>query len=226
MAGGFGKRLLPLTETVPKPMLPVGDKPLLERTIDQLRSAGIVDVNITTHYLHDQIAKYFGNGADFGVNLRYVQEDRPLGTAGALGLIGRPARTTLVINGDILTTVDFRAMAEFHRGHKADLTVATRLYEVEIPYGVMACDGPRITSLREKPRVRHFINAGIYMVEPRAWNYITDGEHLDMTQLIERLIESQGLVVSFPLWEYWLDVGRPDDYSAAQMDIKSGRLDR
>jgi len=224
MAGGYGLRLRPLTDDTPKPMLPIGDKPLLERTIGQLRQAGITEVAISTHYRHDKILAHFGSGADFGVKLNYVQEPQPLGTAGALGLMGRPERTTLVINGDILTTVDFRAMTDFHRVHRADLTVAVRLYEMKVPYGVVDCDAERITGLREKPDYRFFVNAGIYLIEPSAWNFISSGERLDMTQMIERLIASDGSVVSFPVREYWLDVGQPDDYERAQRDMAAGRI--
>jgi dTDP-glucose pyrophosphorylase len=224
MAGGFGARLRPFTDATPKPMLPVGDKPLLERTIHQLRGAGITEVNITTHYLHDKIADHFGTGSGFGVNVNYVREDRPLGTAGALGLIARPQSTMLVINGDILTTIDFRAMTGFHRANAADLTVAVRLYEIKVPYGVVDCAGVRVTGVREKPSERYFVSAGIYLVEPRVWDFITGGEPLDMPQVIERVIGAGGSVVSFPLREYWLDIGRPDDYRRAQEDVEAGRL--
>lgn len=226
MAGGFGSRLRPLTDDTPKPMLPVGDKPLLERTIENLREAGITEVNISTHYLHKKIVDHFGTGAQFGVNLHYLQEERPLGTAGALGLLGRPERTTLVINGDVLTTVDFRAMTAFHRSHAAALTVAVRLYEMAVPYGVIDCDEVHVTAVREKPSFRFFVNAGIYLIEPGAWDFLSNGERLDMTQMIERLIAGGGNVVSFPIREYWLDVGQPDDYERAQRDMAAGRLDR
>lgn len=226
MAGGFGTRLRPFTDDTPKPMLPVGDKPLLERTIDNLREAGITEVNISTHYLHKKIVDHFGSGAQFGVHLHYVQEERPLGTAGALGLLGRPTQTTLVINGDVLTNVDFRAMAEFHRSHGAVLTVAVRLYEMAVPYGVIDCDDVRVTAVREKPSFRFLVNAGIYLIEPRAWDFISHGDRTDMTQMIERVIAGGGNVVSFPIREYWLDVGRPDDYERAQRDMAAGRLER
>jgi dTDP-glucose pyrophosphorylase len=224
MAGGFGTRLRPLTDETPKPMLPVGDKPLLERTIVTLREAGITEVNISTHYRPDKIVDHFGSGDGFGVKLNYLQEDQPLGTAGALGLMERPQRTTLVINGDILTTIDFRAMTEFHRGHNADLTVAVRLYEMHVPYGVVDCESERVVALREKPTQKFFVNAGIYLVEPSAWNVIAAGERMDMTQMIDRLITAKATVISFPVREYWLDVGRPDDYERAQRDIADGRM--
>ncbi len=226
MAGGFGTRMRPLTDDTPKPMLPLGDKPLLERTIERLRAVGITDVNITTHYLHEKIAEHFGTGAEFGVNVKYVQEDRPLGTAGALGLLGRPQGTVLVMNGDILTNIDFRAMVEFHRGNAGDLTVAVRPYEVDVPFGVVDFDGVRVLAVREKPRFSYFVSAGIYLVEPSAWDFIPAGEPLDMPQVIERILAAKGNVVSFPLREYWLDIGKPDNYRRAQIDVEAGRLDR
>ena len=154
MAGGYGRRLHPFTDATPKPMLPVGDRPLLERTIEQLRSAGITEVNITTHYLHDQSAEYFGGGDAFGVSVNYVRETEPLGTAGALGLMEQPQSTILVLNGDVLTNVDFRAMADFHRSHAAEMTVAAGLHEVTIPYGVVDTNDGRVTEIREKPKVQ------------------------------------------------------------------------
>lgn len=224
MAGGFGTRLRPFTHTTPKPMLPVGDKPLLERTIQQLRTAGITEVNITTHYLPEQITNHFGSGSDFGVSLNYVQEDRPLGTAGALGLLEQPVGTTLVMNGDILTTVDFRAMADFHRSHGATLTVAVRHYEVKVPYGVVEGDGIHVRTLREKPVFQFFVNAGIYLIEPKAWRHIPRGEPMDMPQLIEKLIAENEGVINFPIREYWMDIGQPDEYLRAQTDVESGKL--
>ena len=133
MAGGAGTRLRPLTEDLPKPMLPVGNRPIMEHIIEQMREAGIQQVNITTHYQPEKITEYFGDGQDFGVKLNYVAEDRPLGTAGALGLMEPATEPVLVINGDILTQVDFRAMLAFHREHQADLTVGVRRYDLQIP---------------------------------------------------------------------------------------------
>lgn len=224
MAGGFGTRMRPFTDTVPKPMLAMGDKPLLERTIEKLRDAGITEVDVTTHYLRDRIVEHFGSGQDFGVRLNYVQEDKPLGTAGALGQMGRPSGTTLVMNGDILTTIDFRAMVEFHRANGAIFTVAVRHYEFNVPYGVVESDGIRVTGLREKPQYRFFVNAGIYLAEPAVWDYIEPDRRQDMTDLIDRLLVAGRPVISFPIREYWMDIGQPDDYRRAQDDIKAGIL--
>jgi dTDP-glucose pyrophosphorylase/CBS domain-containing protein len=224
VAGGLGKRLLPLTEHVPKPMLPVGDRPLLERTIKQLRRSGIRDVSMTTHHLHDSIAQHFGDGAEYGVKISYANEDQPLGTAGGLKLIERPAGPFVVINGDILTGVSFEKMLEYHREHKAEITVGVRRYVIDVPYGVVECDDIRITQLREKPSLTLFINAGIYLLQPTACDYIPDGEHFDMTDLIKRLLDEKRTVVSYPIIEYWLDIGRPNDYAQAQEDFLGGPL--
>ena len=150
MAGGYGKRLLPLTESVPKPMLPVGDRPLLELTIRQLRRSGIRDVKLTTHYLSESIVNHFGDGEGFGVKLNYLKEDHPMGTAGGLKLMKRPDATFLVINGDILTGVPFQEMLVYHRKHRAILTVGVRKYDMQVPFGVVECEDVRITKLRGK----------------------------------------------------------------------------
>ncbi len=219
MAGGFGTRLRPLTEDLPKPMLPVAGKPLMEHIIAQLRQTGIRDINVTTHYRAEQIVSHFGNGDNFGVNISYVNEERPLGTGGALSLLERPSAPFLVINGDILTDIDFRAMHAYHNEHDALMTVAVRRYEIDVPYGVVECDGPYLRSLREKPQVGFFVNAGIYLLEPATYDYISAHEHMNMTDLITRLIDDNKTVVSFPVREYWLDIGRHDDYERAQRDI-------
>jgi len=223
MAGGQGKRLLPLTSEMPKPMLPVGDRPLLERTIEQLRQAGIRRVHITTHYKGEMIAAHFGDGEAFGVKIEYVAEDQPLGTAGALGLANILKERTLVINGDILTRTDFRAMLEYHEDQGSDLTVAVCRYELKIPYGIVECEDLQVRRINEKPSLRLLANAGIYVLEPSVREYIPCGRRFEMTDLIERLVEEGRRVVSFPLVEYWLDVGYPEDYERAQMDLKGDR---
>jgi NDP-sugar pyrophosphorylase family protein len=224
MAGGFGTRLRPLTEDTPKPMLLVGDRPMLERTIEQLKKAGIHRVDLTTHYKPEAISKHFGNGDEFGVTIRYVHEDQPLGTAGALGLLGDSQEPLLVINGDILTHVDFRAMLKHHREHKASLTVGVCRYDLQVPYGVIECHGPDILGISEKPKMPFLVNAGIYLLEPKVRKYIPAGKRFDMTDLIQSLIHADRKVVSFPIVEYWLDVGRPGDYARAQEDVRSGRI--
>lgn len=225
MAGGFGTRLRPLTEDVPKPMLPLGNQPILERIIGQLKSVGVRQMNITTHYKPEIITDYFGDGKDFGVDINYVSEDSPMGTAGALGLIDCPDEPLLVINGDILTQVDFRAMLAYHREHEADLTVAVRQYDLQVPYGVLECDGFQVRGIKEKPTYNFFVNAGIYLLDPDAHQYIPPGRRFDMTDLIEHLIAADRTVASFPIVEYWLDIGQPDDYHQAQQDLQDGRIE-
>jgi dTDP-glucose pyrophosphorylase/CBS domain-containing protein len=224
MAGGYGKRLLPLTETVPKPMLPVGDRPLLEHVIQQLQRSGIRDVNLTTHYLPESISGHFGDGEKFGVRLNYLQEDNPMGTAGGLRQMTRPTGSFLVINGDILTGVPFQEMLAYHRKHGAVLTAGVRKYEVQVPFGVVQCDDVRIVKLEEKPSLSFFINAGTYLLEPSAWDSIPEGRPFDMTDLIQKLLDAGKPVVGFPIMEYWVDVGRHEDYQKAQEYVLQGRI--
>lgn len=224
MAGGFGKRLMPLTQQVPKPMLPVGERPLLERTIEQLRTSGIRDVHLTTHYLPENIKQHFGDGEKFGVCLKYSQEDHPLGTAGGLRLMPRPTQPFVVINGDILSGVSFEQMFHYHQQHQALMTVGVSKYEVKVPFGVVECEGVHITGLREKPSQSFFINAGIYLLESSVYDLIPEGERFDMTDLIQKLLDSGRPVVGFPIMEYWLDVGRPEDYKQAQEDARNGKI--
>lgn len=222
MAGGFGTRLRPLTDEVPKPMLTLGDRPLLELTIERLRDAGIRRVNLTTHYLAESISDHFGDGEAFDVEISYVREDRPLGTAGGLKLLEQSNETLLVINGDIVTQVDFRSMLAYHREHGADVTVGVRQYEVQVPYGVVDCDGSRVRKVEEKPVLHFLVNAGIYLLEPTVSRYIPDGHRFDMTELIDRLIEKGRHVVSFPIVEYWQDIGQRADYERAQEYVRNG----
>ena len=215
MAGGRGSRLMPLTEHVPKPMLPLDERPLIEVIVQQLHDAGITRVNISTHHKAEAISSHLGDGQRFGVHLNYVAEDRPLGTAGALGLMDAPQETLLVINGDILTEVDFRAMVAYHREHGADLTVAVRQYDIPVPFGVVDCEGVAVKRLTEKPQMNVFVNAGIYLLEPAGHCYIPPGERFDMTDLIQRLLDANRPVAAFPIREYWIDIGQREDYQRA-----------
>jgi NDP-sugar pyrophosphorylase family protein len=202
----------------------VGDRPLLELIVEQLRLSGISRVNITTHYKKDVISDHFGDGSNFGVDIRYIEEDKPLGTAGALSLIDESDDPLLVINGDILTNVNFRAMLDFHREHDSELTVAVRFHETQIPFGVVTTSGTTITGITEKPTVKHLINAGIYLMNQSVSRYIPDGQPFDMPDLIARLVAEDKPVVGFPIDEYWLDIGEFEDYQRALRDIKSGAL--
>ena len=159
MAGGFGMRMRPLTDKLPKPMLPVGDRPVMEHVLEQLQKVGISHVSVTTHYKPEAIVDHFGDGHQFGIEIDYVNEAEPLGTAGALGLMKQPAGTVLVVNGDVLTQVNFRAMFEYHVDNAAEMTVGVRRFELQVPYGVVEMDGSEVSRLDEKPTYRFFINA-------------------------------------------------------------------
>jgi NDP-sugar pyrophosphorylase family protein len=222
MAGGFGSRLQPLTDTVPKPLLPIGDQPLIERTIEQLRDAGIQRVYLATHYKSEAFAQHFGSGEGFGVNIEYVDEERPLGTAGALGKLNGTREPLLVINGDIVTSLNYRAMLAFHRENRAQMTVGVRQFEFDVPYGVVATEGVEISGIAEKPTRRMFINAGIYLLEPEVCSLVPQDRRFDMPDLITALIAEGKRVVAFPISEYWIDIGYPEDYEKARADAAKG----
>ena len=224
MAGGEGVRLRPLTDDTPKPMLPVGGRPVLECIVEQLRGVGVRRIHLATHYQAEKIERHFGAGESFGVDIRYVKEDTPLGTGGALGLIDVPDEPVLVINGDILTQVDFRAMFAFHQEQRAEMTVAVRRYDVQVPYGVVDCDGVNIRALREKPQLGLFVNAGIYLLEPSVFRLIEPQQRMDLTDLVVRVIEAGRTVVGYPICEYWLDMGQHEGYRKAQEDAAAGKL--
>ncbi len=226
MAGGSGTRLRPLTDDRPKPMLPMGDRPLLEHIVDRLRMAGIRRLNITRHYKGNVIEDHFGDGRDFGVDIRYVDEKKPLGTAGALSLMEASDEPLLVINGDIVTNVDLRAMLDFHGEHRADMTVAVRQQEFTIPYGVVEMDGVELVGILEKPTDRHMINAGIYLLSAGVSRQVPAGQHYDMTDLIQDLISKGLTVIGFPIQEYWIDIGQPEDYQKAQADVEREKTKR
>ncbi len=216
MAGGYGTRLMPLTKDVPKPMLPVGERPLVEHTVEKLRAAGINRVYMATHYKAEALTQHFGNGQEFGVDIRYVDEQIPLGTAGALAQLNGAQEPFLVINGDIMTDLNFRSMLDFHREHEADMTVGVRQYEFSVPYGVVSTIETDITAITEKPTQRMFVNAGIYLIEPDVCGLVPGGERFDMTDLIQVLLVKRRRVVAFPISEYWVDIGQVEDYEKAR----------
>ncbi|MCL9775534.1 nucleotidyltransferase family protein [Vibrio methylphosphonaticus] len=224
MAGGFGTRLRPLTDNCPKPMLKVGDKPILETVIKSFIKAGFSNFYISTHYMPEQIHQHFGDGSDLGISISYVHEDEPLGTGGALGLLpddipqGLPL---IMINGDVLTKVDFERLLDFHIENKADATMCVREYDYQIPYGVINGEGNKINSMVEKPIQRFFVNAGIYIVSPRVIQSVPENYHIDMPTLLERHMNERDNIFMFPIHEYWLDIGRMDDFNRAQTDIHS-----
>lgn len=221
MAGGFGKRLHPLTQDCPKPMLKVGDKPILELILQNFADAGFHRFYISTHYLSEIIRDHFGDGSRWNVSIQYVHEDEPLGTGGALGLLPHDEidLPIFLMNGDLLTRVDYRSLLDFHERHEGSATLCVREYESQIPYGVIKSDGRRITHIVEKPVQRCFISAGIYVLSHELIRRVAPGERIDMPTLLEREIGAGRNVNMFPVHEYWLDIGRMDDFQRAQQEV-------
>lgn len=217
MAGGKGTRLRPHTENCPKPLLPVGGKPMLEHIIERAKSEGFSHFVIAIHYLGHMIEEHFGDGSRFGVQIDYLREDRPLGTAGALGLLQqRPREAFLVTNGDVLTDIRYGELLDFHLRHAAAATMAVRLHEWQHPFGVVRIDGVDIVGFEEKPVARSHINAGVYALEPHTLGLLAAGEHCDMPALFARVLEQAARTIVYPMHEPWLDVGRADDLERAQ----------
>lgn len=221
MAGGFGRRLHPLTENCPKPMLRVGGKPILELILESFIDLGFHRFFISTHYLPEIIKTYFGDGRKWGVSIRYVHEESPLGTAGALGLLPHNEidLPIILMNGDLLTRMDYQSLLDFHQQHTATATMCVRQYESQVPYGVIQSQGHRILEIVEKPIQRFFINAGIYVLSSELVKSVGYRQNLDMPALLEREIAAGRDVCMFPVHEYWLDIGRMDDFNRAQEEV-------
>ena len=221
MAGGKGERLRPHTESCPKPLLPIGDKPMLEHIIERAKRDGFNNFILSVHYLGHMIEEYFGDGSKWGVNIEYLYEPKPLGTAGAISLLRqKPTEAFVVSNGDVLTDINYGSLLDFHKRNGAIATMATRQYEWQHPFGVIQADGVNIVGFEEKPVLRSHINAGIYVLEPSAINALQAGEICDMPELFARLQEAKSKSIIYPMHEPWLDVGRVADYSAAQVSMK------
>jgi dTDP-glucose pyrophosphorylase len=218
MAGGFGTRLRPLTNNCPKPMLKVGDKPILEQILLNFVEAGFHRFYISTHYMPEVIRDYFGGGEKWGVSIQYVHEDEPLGTGGALGLLPHDEidQPMFLMNGDLLTSLNLHSFLEFHEAHGSVATMCVREYEHQVPYGVITSEGSQITSMVEKPIHRFFVNAGIYLLDPVLVKSVEPGVCIDMPTLLEQQIDHGSVVNMFPIHEYWLDIGRLDDFDKAQ----------
>ncbi len=220
MAGGLGKRLRPLTEIVPKPMLQVGEQPILEVIIERLRDQGFRNFFVSVNYLGEMIRNHFGDGSKWGVKIEYLTEDKPLGTAGSLSLLReRSDKPLIVMNGDILTKIDFCQLLQFHEEHRAQATTCVRDYFVDVPFGVIDNDGHRMRGMREKPRHRFLVNAGIYTLQPEVLEFIPRDEFFDMPMLIETLVERGQHACVFPVREYWIDVGRLEEYDRAKTEF-------
>lgn len=224
MAGGFGTRLYPLTKNLPKPMLKVAGYPVIEHLLKLLQTARIQKVYLSTHFHSEKIKNYFEDGEAFGLSIHYLEETQPLGTAGAIGLLPQGDETIFVINGDILTDINVSAFYDYHKKHNADMTIAVRKYETKVPYGVVECDGHRISAIVEKPTNSVFVNAGVYLLERGARSFIPRNQAVSMTDFITKLLETGRELVAFPIIEYWLDIGQPADYQRAKDDFRSRRL--
>jgi len=216
MAGGMGKRLMPLTEHTPKPMLKVGGRPILETLVSRLQQQGFSEILISINYKGEQIKDYFGDGRLMGVNIRYIEETKPMGTAGALGILEeKPHHPVLVMNGDILTNVNFENLLDFHLKSEAEATMCVREYGLEVPYGVVRLNQNNIIAIEEKPVQQFYVNAGIYILNPEVIKSIDPGSAIDMTQIFEKLVQQNAVTVSFPIREFWMDIGKLEDYNRA-----------
>lgn len=221
MAGGFGKRMKPHTLTCPKPMLPVAGKPMVENILDRAKAVGFNRFLLTLHYLGHVVEDYFGDGSRFGINVSYVREERPLGTAGALQLISpRPAEPIVVTNGDVLTDINYSELLDFHLRNKASATMAVRIHEWQHPFGVVQTKGLEIIGFEEKPIYRSHVNAGVYVIEPDILDMLPQGVPCDMPELFEATRQAGKRTIVYPMHEPWLDIGRPSDYEQASGDVQ------
>jgi NDP-sugar pyrophosphorylase family protein len=219
LAGGKGTRLAPFTASFPKPLVPLGDTPVLEVLIRRLLQYGVKDITLTLGHLAELIKAYFHHrrGLTEQITLHYVEEDEPTGTAGSLALVPGLNETFLSMNGDLLTNLDLNALVQFHREQQATLTIGVHSRDVKIDLGVLEFDGNhRVTRYLEKPRTTYSVSMGIYVYEPRALRYIEAGRYLDFPELVLRLLDNGERVCAFPSDCLWLDIGRPDDYARAQ----------
>ncbi|QDV17396.1 D-glycero-alpha-D-manno-heptose 1-phosphate guanylyltransferase [Gimesia panareensis] len=224
MAGGEGRRLLPLTENLPKPLVEVGGMPLIERQVRRLATAGVERIYIAVNYLAEMIEAHLGDGSRFGTEIQYLREREKLGTAGALSLIEEtPTGPLLLMNGDVFTSINYQSLLDFHQKHAAVLTVAAIDYHVEIPYGVIKTEGPFAVRLEEKPSQQFLCNAGIYALSPEAVSQVPRNQPFNMTDLIESNLTSEPGVAVFPVHEYWSDIGTPAELDKARTELKLAR---
>jgi dTDP-glucose pyrophosphorylase len=215
MAGGKGLRLRPLTDDTPKPLLPVGGKPILQHIINNLQEEGFSDIVLAINYLGEQIESYFQDGSDFGVNIRYVKEDQALGTAGALSLLQDPISAPIVVmNGDLVLAASVGRMVDYHLEKQATITVGAKVVETTIPFGVLSTRGLVIAGIEEKPTHRDLVNAGVYVLNSEVFASLSADHVIDMPELIMENVE-EGKVVAYPMHETWADLGHPVDFTRA-----------
>jgi NDP-sugar pyrophosphorylase family protein len=225
MAGGLGDRLKPLTADCPKPLLKVGTKPILETILENFLEYGLRHFFLSVNYKEEMVREYFGDGSRWNVSIEYLQEEERMGTAGALGLLlEKPAQPLIVMNGDVLTKVNFQHLLDFHLEQKAVATMAVREYDFQVPFGVVKIEGQSIVNIDEKPLQRFFVNAGIYVLEPQALEWIPKKTYLDMPHLFNQLAKARAKTIAFPIREYWLDVGLLQNYEKAQVDSADGKI--
>ena len=221
MLGGLGTRLRPLTNEIPKPMLKVGNKPIVETIVDSFKQYGYKNFIFSVNYKKEVIQNYFQTGEAFGVYIDYVEEEKRMGTAGALSLIeNRPVEPFFVMNGDLLTQVNFNQLMQFHVEQGAVATMCVREYEYQVPYGVIETNGTDLIAIKEKPIHRSFVNAGIYVLSPEVFEYIPHDMFYDMPTLFDALIAAGKKTSVFPIHEYWLDIGQVDDFQRANEKYK------
>ncbi len=223
MAGGKGKRLMPLTRDIPKPMVEVGGKPMLEHILLQFVRQGFSDFHISLNYLGHMVEEYFGDGSMWGCHISYVRETESLGTAGALSLIDKPfSLPFILINGDILSPVDYGELLDYHVANGGMATVCARMHRMEIPFGVIQLKDGMLDSIAEKPVYENLISAGIYVMDPQVLNVIPKGAVTDMPSVLQTLTKNQKRVAVFPLRDDWMDVGRLDDLTQAKRNFAAG----
>jgi len=221
MAGGLGSRLRPLTADMPKPMLTVGAKPILETILESFSNYGFYNFYFSVNYKAEKIREYFNDGSQYGVNINYINEKTRLGTAGALSLLPKEIdEPIIVMNGDLLTNVNFERLLNYHLLADAEATMCVREYKLQIPYGVVETEGATIQTITEKPTQNFFVNAGIYVLNPTVLNQIPENKYFDMPQLLQALIEQKHKICSFPITDYWMDIGQPNDFEQANSEYE------
>lgn len=220
MAGGLGKRLLPLTQDTPKPLLHVGGRPILETIIENFLAQGFHHFYISVNYKAHMVTEHFGDGNRWGAEIRYLREDKPLGTAGCLRLIEENLKAPLIVmNGDLLTKVNFGHMLDYHVENEAKVTMGVREYDFQVPFGVVHIENRRVRIIEEKPQHKFFVNAGIYVLDPDVMTYAPPEGPVDMPDLINSIAGDNQPVSVFPLREYWVDIGRIDDFHQARTEF-------
>ncbi len=224
LAGGKGTRLAPYTRVLPKPLMPIGEMPILEILMRQLKCEGVDEVILTVGHMAGLLRAFFNDGEEIGLHVRYSYEENPLGTAGPLALVSGLDDTFVVTNGDVLTTLRVSEMLHFHQEQQAAATIAMHRRKVKIDLGVILCNGgPEVVGYIEKPTYDYSVSMGIYIFEPRVLQYIPKGEYLDFPNLVHKLLGAREKVVGYPFEGYWQDLGRPDDYDQANLDFERMR---